>query len=312
MSSKHIPKLHQVLLRVRPMQLQFALLRLIAPREGRNIELDPSGIKVYVDPFTNLGLQIRAAGGFEPETMEMLRGLLHVGDTFLDVGANEGIVSAFAGTLVGMQGRVIAVEPQPALEKFIRINAALNDVRNLTITCYALGGSDGEERRLYLYPELNTGATSFVRRHPLSFLPSRRIKARFASLDTVLALAGVTHIDVAKVDVEGFEPEVVETILPNIVRGQIRLLLVDYHKEILASRNLSATPTDSSLLDAGMRVAAGDHLTGGYVLYEFNTEAAQTDGSQRDLREGVPVQPDWVQSTTERCLRFTGSKKPAS
>lgn len=274
-------KFHQLIVRLRPMQLQVALLRLLAPTERRDIVLDPSGIAVYIDPFTNLGQQVTTKGGFEPDTFRMLRGLLRPGDTFVDIGANEGIVSAFAGTLIGSEGRVIAVEPQPALEKFIRINAALNHVRNLTVVQNALGGLDGQEKRLRLYPDLNSGATSFVRRHRLSVLPCRRVKVKFASLDAVLALACVSYIDVAKVDVEGFEPEVVHAMLPNIIRGQIHHLLVDYHAKILAARHVSATITHASLLDAGMRVVMGNHLDGGYTLYEFSGEVCVDKDTKR-------------------------------
>jgi Protein-L-isoaspartate(D-aspartate) O-methyltransferase (PCMT) len=141
-----------------------------------------------VHPFSAIARHLTRRGAYEPETRAALARLLGPGDTFLDIGANEGIISAVAGTIVGDTGRVISVEPQRALSELIRVNVGLNGVRNLHIVHGAVGGEDGETGKLHLYPWVNCGEASIVR--PYRF--SRRTQAfRYASPECILADADV-------------------------------------------------------------------------------------------------------------------------
>ena len=54
-----------------------------------------------------------ATGGVEQVSLLLLERLLPEGATFVDVGANVGVYSIFAGLCVGPQGRVVAFEPDP-------------------------------------------------------------------------------------------------------------------------------------------------------------------------------------------------------
>ena len=47
---------------------------------------------------------------------------LKQGSTFVDVGANIGHLSLFAKTCVGKEGRVIAIEGNPRIFKFLKSN----------------------------------------------------------------------------------------------------------------------------------------------------------------------------------------------
>src|SRR5690242_2523333 len=68
-------------------------------------------LRAYVHPHSHLGRSLLKTGHYEPETEEIFRSELHKGNVFLDIGANEGFLTAFAATLVGSTGTVIAVEP---------------------------------------------------------------------------------------------------------------------------------------------------------------------------------------------------------
>src|SRR5271154_776919 len=49
------------------------------------------------------------------EARRVLRHFLRPGDTFIDAGANHGTFSIVAARLVGTEGLVISIEPQPRL-----------------------------------------------------------------------------------------------------------------------------------------------------------------------------------------------------
>ncbi|MFQ5738784.1 MAG: FkbM family methyltransferase [Acidobacteriota bacterium] len=63
-----------------------------------------------------------------PDYHEMcfMRHYLQPGDGFLDIGANIGIYSLLAGSLVGERGRVDAFEPGPKAAERLRCNVRLN------------------------------------------------------------------------------------------------------------------------------------------------------------------------------------------
>ncbi len=62
-----------------------------------------------------------------PVVTDALR-TLDYSDVFYDIGANVGTYTCFAGQVVD-DGNVIAFEPHPANVKWLRENAALNDIQ---------------------------------------------------------------------------------------------------------------------------------------------------------------------------------------
>jgi len=54
-------------------------------------------------------------GTWETDLATFVRRRLRPGDTFVDVGANIGCISALASRLVGPRGTVVAIEPSPAI-----------------------------------------------------------------------------------------------------------------------------------------------------------------------------------------------------
>jgi FkbM family methyltransferase len=181
--------------------------------------------------------------------------------SFLDVGANEGYFSVLASTIVGTQGYVAAIEPQSKLCEIIRINTALNGAE-VEIFNAAFGGAKGDTCELNLYPSLNTGAASVVR--SLRFY--RRVEsANF--VDPVEILGGRDSFAFVKVDVEGYEREVVKSLLPLLQGGRIRMLLLDYHAPILHANGIDPSAIEKTIFNSGMSLKEEPTEYSGYRLY---------------------------------------------
>jgi FkbM family methyltransferase len=250
------------LARLRPMVLARWALALGAASDRRTITPTPLGIDLYLDPLNNLGRTLASPACFAEER-RALTNHLRPGGVFVDIGANEGALSVLAGTLVGPSGIVLAVEPQTRLQDFVRINAALNRLSNIRLVECALGAADGEAT-LHLYPDLNTGASGLVHGYRFS-RAMERVRVRTAA--SLLDEQRIGHADLVKVDVEGFEPEVVRGLLPALGAGRIGVLMVDYHVPRLARRGISAEPTHRLILEAGM-ARRGDGPLRGYAVYQ--------------------------------------------
>lgn len=249
--------------RVRPMAVGAFLADRLAP-DRRTVITTKRGLRLYIDPLSNLGEVLVRTGEYEPETEQMFRDLLRPGNSFLDVGANEGYFAALAASLVGPTGYVVAVEPQGKLCDIIEINVSLNGEK-ATVVHGALGGVKGQPLELFLYPSLNTGASSILRKPKLY----RRIeKTTFVNPEELLG--DRPFFNLVKVDVEGFEGKVVGSLEPLLQAGKIRLLVIDYHASILAANRIDPKEIESRILSAGMSLDGGSADYQGYRIYRGN------------------------------------------
>ena len=254
--------------RLRPLILGELFLRFALPGERRRIFVQADGTRLFLDPLSHAGRTIIEFGTLEADTEALLERYLHRGDAFIDVGANEGVLTVAAGRLVGETGIVVAVEPQSRLAGIIEINAKLNSDCEVVVVRGALGGSKGETAKLHLYPSLNTGASSIATRY--RFARAAEV-VPFIAFEEVLARSSRKKVDLVKIDVEGFEGHVVRSMAERLKVGSVRRLLVDYHTSQLTALGESAAEIDSFLTSLGM-VRVDGELAGGYAVYEHQAE----------------------------------------
>jgi len=143
-------------------------------------------------------------GGGEEYELHVLLKRLPVGGTFVDVGANFGLYTVLASRQVGIQGQVMAFEPDPDNAMLLRRNIGENACGNVRVVQGALSSGRGVAR-LYEDP---------VHRGMLSLANVRGnhewIDVTTMTLDESLEESGVRSIDVIKIDVEGAELPVLE------------------------------------------------------------------------------------------------------
>ncbi len=248
------------------MALGALVLRVAANSERRRIFETADGLRLYLDPLSHVGRTVLDFGRLEDDTETRLRDLLKPGHTFVDVGANEGVMSAVAASLVGRDGFVLAIEPQERLRDIAEINIRLNGPTEFAVISSALGGDAGTSADMRLYPALNTGASGFVKKYRFS---RRRQAVNFVSLESLLADYGQQSVDLIKVDVEGYEGKVVDAIIPLIQAGCIRRALIDYHTPFLQTIGDSPQRIHRALLEAGMHSTS--EATSGWGLYEHRS-----------------------------------------
>ena len=246
--------------KLRPMIVGAFVADMLAPQRRTIVETD-AGFKFFVDPLSNLGGNLIKARTYEPETEQIIREHLSENEIFLDVGANEGYFSVLAASIVGPHGSVVAVEPQSRLCEIIQINLAINELKG-NIIHGALGGAKGDHCLLNLYPSLNSGASSILHKPRLY----RKVEtAPFA--DPLEFLSEGELFSFVKVDVEGYEANVVQSLLPLLKLGKIRTLLVDFHASILQANKIDPRDIDQMILLAGMYPKENQGDFSGHRLY---------------------------------------------
>jgi FkbM family methyltransferase len=235
-----------VLPRIRPAPVAAILKRLL---NVRRIPLEtPEGI-FAIDPVSNLGLAL-CRGEYEPEMTNTVRRLLREGSVFVDLGANEGYFSVIGAKLVGPTGRVVSVEPQTRLLPVLEQNCSSNGVSNrVTISKCAVSDKSGTSP-FFLTTELNTGASGLTR-HTRYALPTETVST--VTLAELLSRSGLTHVDLMKVDIEGYEYEALLGSRQLFRDGIIRALALELHPELIRKRNLDPGDIPSFLESSGYR-----------------------------------------------------------
>lgn len=140
---------------------------------------------------------------YDLETQSVLKAILKEGDTFVDIGANEGMMSLLAARLVGSTGRIVAFEPSPGPRGIFEAAIARNHIQSIDLR--PIGLSDAEATLKLAVPRINSGQGSFAR--------PRYADDEMDEVDCPVRIGDRELDDEApcliKIDVEGFEEHVI-------------------------------------------------------------------------------------------------------
>ncbi len=185
---------------------------------------------------------------YEVSVAEMMKKILKPGDTFIDVGANIGNLTALGAGLVGKNGEVHSFEPIPLYFQKLRELAEKNPAYKIIINNCALGEKTGVSKIDFTKPPHIGGSTlnlNTLGEH----IPRETIEVPIKRLDDYIKERNLKKISLIKIDVEGFEfpvlkglenyfktiqdrPVIVCEIVPTAypASGKSRLQLVEYMK----------------------------------------------------------------------------------
>ena len=149
---------------------------------------------------------------------------------YLDIGANLGYYSVLFSRLAGSGGTVYAFEPEPNNFDILKKNIEKNHCTNLKPFPVALGNKE-EELTLGLYRSSNRGRHSLAKDFGFG-----TVKVPVKRLDDII---NEEAIDVMKLDVEGYEPYVLqgaEKTLP-----KVNSLILEFSPATISESNISTT-----------------------------------------------------------------------
>lgn len=171
--------------------------------------------------------------GREHRFEQSLFGKIRQDDCVWDVGANVGFYTTKFADVVGEGGVVVAFEPHPIT--FQSLLANLKNRSNVQCLKVALGDVD---------------STAFINEgtDPKKHASNRVTRDPEGAYEAVKVITGVTAIttyqaappNVIKIDVEGFELEVLKGIEPIIQQPQLRTIGIEVHFGVLQSRGVGS------------------------------------------------------------------------
>jgi FkbM family methyltransferase len=148
----------------------------------------------------------------------LLQALLSPRMTFLDVGAHVGAFTLVGAKMVGNEGKVIAIEPLPPCAEAIRRNAAMNGMDNVKVYEGALCDYSG--RIGFQSDSQRSGGWIAVRPDQVAF------ETQCWTLDDFFRSAGLTRVDVMKLDASGNEFTALRGGAETLRRGGVGALVM--------------------------------------------------------------------------------------
>jgi FkbM family methyltransferase len=203
-------------------------------------------------------------GWFDGNLTNAIIGALQPGMTFIDIGANFGTYTLIGAHAVGDEGQVIAIEPSPAIAALLRENVIMNGFaeRCHVLPC-ALGDCEGtatlhefatRQGSNTLLPQI----ADIARAEYDETITARTVPLR--TLDAIIADSAPQRIDLIKIDVEGFEHQVLEGGRQTLARHRPKLIM-EWHNGFFAGRPEAARALHELLIgDLGytlQRIEAG-------------------------------------------------------
>jgi FkbM family methyltransferase len=196
----------------------------IRQRYGPPITVDGTsedGIHLRCQIWDVIQMSVYLFGTWEPDLSAFMRRRLRPGDTFIDVGANVGYLSALGSRLIGPHGIVVAIEPEPATGAALQETVAMNDLTNIRLVAAAVSDRHGE-LPLFVGPSYWSGFTSTVAPHgslreqgPRALLREHG-SVRAAPLGSLATREELAAARLIKIDVEGAEDRVLAGIVASV------------------------------------------------------------------------------------------------
>ena len=182
------------------------------------------GINKFIRPFLD-------KSGYQINFDKIMLKSLQKRDVFWDVGSNTGEIVKQAKSILGNNIFCIAFEPHPVLSA----NLKKIDFKNYKVIDVALSDSVGSTEFIYgSDPEQTTGRLNS------KFSNSQKNQVKVVDVEYALNVLNLKNPNIIKIDVEGHEYEVLNSILLNINELiNLRVIFVEIHMTILDERNLT-------------------------------------------------------------------------
>jgi FkbM family methyltransferase len=210
--------------RLRALAYRHVAVPLVSRMDTKLIVRAVGGVRLIADPPDPSGRLLATAGLWEWHVGEVIRRSLGRGDVFVDVGANAGYYTALAAELVGETGHIYALEPAPSTFQKLERTLSLNSLENVTALAVAAGAAEGTA--VLCGPPSGHDASSSLRNRPSDGVTT---SVRVRPLCDVVPPWHQKRLSLVKVDVEGYEDDVLYGLEPLLSNGVRSAVVVEVH-----------------------------------------------------------------------------------
>lgn len=200
--------------------------------------------------------RINSWGGERKYTIDIINSLTK-NDVFFDIGSSVGLDTILAGNQLP-HGFVVSFEPDNEVFERLKINIQLNNLHNIVALKCAAGSTD---RSQFLF---SNGADNISPRITTRLRSKNTYKVKTCKIDTLIKKKLIPYPTVVKIDVEGFERQVLLGMNELLAsKKKPRKIFIEIHPELILSHKSSVQDIIKFLLDKK------------YSIYNINTVHGQ-------------------------------------
>lgn len=183
-------------------------------------------IKLYYERSQHITFFLKNKISYEPIIQGRLKRYIKEGDTVFDIGSNIGQYALVFSYLTGPRGRVIAFEPDSKNFSFLQFNVNINNCSNIIVNKKGVSSSSTIQT---FFRDSTTGGRrgSFIKEYVDDTFTGQVEEVQSVTYNEIVRDFG--HADFVKIDVEGFESEVIKGI--NESYGTNTMFLIEVRKE---------------------------------------------------------------------------------
>lgn len=215
----------------------------------KGYEID-NGIKIYLDLTNPLTWELILEKDFEKKVKNTFIENIKESDTVIDVGANIGEYSLLASKIIGPNGKIFAIEPLSDISKKLKENFLLNNFSNFEILEKAVGET---EDQVNLYKKNQSGNIGFIESSVdgKNLIKTEQI-IEVDTLDNIIANKKINLVNMLKIDVEGFEYNVLLGCKKSL--NKIEKIICEIHLKYLQKKGQDELKILSFLKENGFSI----------------------------------------------------------
>lgn len=221
------------------------------------------------------------------ELQALLEDVIRPGDICLDLGANVGLLTACMANRAGEDGRVISVEPNPPVAVQLKSMAGYFFPKCVMVASVGISANDGFGV-LYL-PEGRFSESIEVKQ---VFEGGEHLE--LLSVDTLVQLYLQGSLpDFIKLDIEGNEAYLLESMQGLFANGCRPVLLIEFHPEKCDHRGVKAIEIVQQLIKLGYQVRRVESVNGSYYLSDISDRPIGHDNLLFMTSAQLKAQKNW-------------------
>lgn len=202
-----------------------------------------------------------------PELLALISDVVKPGDVCFDLGANVGLLTAHMANCVGENGKVIAVEPNPPV--FAQLGRMAGSLFPKQIVPVPAGIAEKNAVGSLYLPEGGFSESVEVIK-----------KSDGGTVLELLSIASVAQRysgghapDFIKLDIEGNEAYLIESMSGLFEQGLRPILLVEFHPQKCEQRGVDVAQIIQKLVDLGYQMRRVERLNENYCLMDVPNES---------------------------------------
>jgi len=231
------------------------LVKTVRKRQSLNAYDVGYGVKMFLDitnPYTWDLIE-----GREPEgdVKKTFMNNINEGDTIIDVGANIGEFSLIAAKKVGNKGKIISIDPLRQAVSWLEKNFRLNGFSNYEILEKAVGKNKGT---MTLYKRSESSEIGILDPDISEKKLVNTGEILVDTIDGIISSRNIDKVEMLKIDVEGFEYEVLCGCKNSFKEKKIKKIFCEIHSQFLKKRGLNKDSIYDILKENGFSISVLD------------------------------------------------------